>query len=73
MAIPIEEIVGEENLVPEARENVIRILRSVPGVPTARRFAYARWARAVGIDVSSEDLELVASRGNRLTSGGESG
>lgn len=70
MAIPIEEIVGEENLAPEARAQVIELLRQVTVLPVGRRVAYARWARAVGIDVLSEDLDLVATSGNRLTSGG---
>lgn len=64
MAIEISEVVGKENMNPEAKEAVIRVLRESINPATVKRYLYARWARVLGIVPTREDLNRVAIWGD---------
>jgi hypothetical protein len=56
MAVGWSVILGEERMRPEAKEEVLELLRRLPALPTERRYFYVQWARQVGLKVTAEDL-----------------
>lgn len=60
MTAEIADVIAGEYMRPQARERVIALLRAVPSSPADRRRLYAQWARAVGVPVALNDLDLVA-------------
>lgn len=65
MGVDLDEVLGPRLMAPGSREAVIAILRALPLPATERRQLYMRWARMVGISVTPEDVERVASWSSR--------
>lgn len=60
MGAPIEEILGDNALMdPVRKEQVMFRIRNFGLTAQTRRHIYGRWARAVGIAVTHQDLEYV--------------
>jgi len=60
MAVDLAELLSPEALRPEAKEQVIAIIRRLPLTASTKRFLYGRWARQVGLAVDPADLDRVA-------------
>lgn len=58
---PVITLVGKSNMQPEAKANVISILRAADLPPTTRRYLYARWAKIVGVKLDAADTDQVAA------------
>lgn len=56
----LQAIVGSSNMNAAAKDNVISILAAAPLPPTTRRYLYARWAKAVGVQLDAADTDRVA-------------
>jgi len=66
MAIDMEEVVGKENMVPEAKETVMDLLRSLP-LPTIAdvKHAFFDWARQSGYQATAQDAAVAGTRKKR--------
>jgi len=60
MAVDVTEIVGQGNMDPTKKQEVIALLRNLPTDATTKRYLYARWARLVNVVSTPEDLNAVA-------------
>ena len=60
MAIDLVVLLGADLLTPEAKDQVIALLRSLHQPATTRRYLYSRWARFVGVHLDKADLDRVA-------------
>ena len=57
----VQALVGKSNMTPDAKANVISILKAADFPPTTRRYFYARWARLVGVELDAADTDQVAA------------
>jgi len=60
MAIDMEEVLGPELMVPEAKETVMDILRDLPLSPADIKHAFFAWGRYSGYAPTAADAAGVA-------------
>lgn len=66
MAIDMEEVVGPENMNPEARDTVMDLLRELPLPSVADiKHAFFDWARQSGYTATSQDAAVAGTRKRR--------
>ena len=61
----MEEVVGPENMTPEARETVIDFLNNIPLAVQELKQGFFAWARQVGHTPTSKDAAAVGVRKKR--------
>jgi len=66
VALDMEEVVGPENMVPEAKDTVMDLLRSLP-LPTVAdaKHAFFSWARQAGYTPTAQDAAMMGVRKKR--------
>jgi hypothetical protein len=66
MAVDMEEVVGADNMKPEAKDTVMDLLRSLP-LPTVAdvKNAFFSWARQVGYQPTAQDAGVAGTRKKR--------
>jgi len=66
VAIDMEEVVGAENMNPEAKDTVMDLLRSLP-LPTVAdvKNAFFSWARQVDYQPTAQDAGMAGTRKKR--------
>jgi hypothetical protein len=52
--------IDETSFAPEDKERVIEQLGRLRRPPAERRAIYAKWARLVGVTLTSEDMERIS-------------
>lgn len=60
MAIDMEEVVGAENMKPEAKDKVIDLLKILPIAKNEIKHAFFSWARQAGYQPTAHDAGAVA-------------
>jgi len=60
VAIDMEEVVGKENMVPEARDIIIDLLSKLPVTGAEVKHAFFSWARQAGHIPTAKDAFAVA-------------
>jgi hypothetical protein len=65
MAIDMEEVVGAENMKPEARDTVVDLLNLLPLAAAEIKSAFFAWARQSGHTPTSKDAAAVGVRKKR--------
>jgi hypothetical protein len=60
MAIDMEEVVGQENMAPEAKDTVMDLLRELPLAAQEIKHAFFDWARQSGYTPTAQDAGAVA-------------
>ena len=60
MAIDMEEVVGEDNMQPEARDVVIDLLKVLPIAAAEIKHAFFSWAHQAGYQPTGADAAAVA-------------
>lgn len=61
----MEEVVGAENMKPEARDTVMDLLRSLPLAVADIKHAFFSWARQSGYTPTAQDAAVAGSRKKR--------
>jgi len=66
MAIDMSEVVGPENMNPDAKDRVMDLLRSLP-LPSAQdvKNAFFDWARQSGYQATAQDASVAGTRKKR--------
>jgi len=66
MAIDMSEVVGPENMNPDAKDRVMELLRSLP-LPSAQdvKNAFFDWARQSGYQATAQDAAVAGARKKR--------
>jgi len=66
VAVDMEEVVGAENMTPEAKETVMDLLRSLPLPSVADiKHAFFDWARQSGYQATAQDAAMMGTRKKR--------
>ena len=66
MAIDMEEVVGAENMKPEAKETVMELLLSLPlAAVQEAKHAFFDWARQSGYTPTAQDAGMMGTRKKR--------
>jgi len=66
VAIDMEEVVGQENMKPEAKETVMELLLSLPlaAIQEAKN-AFFSWSGQVGYQPTAQDAGMMGTRKKR--------
>ncbi len=62
MAIDMEEVVGPENMKPEAKDTVIDLLAQLPLAAQELKSAFFAWARQSGHTPTAKDAGAVSGQ-----------
>lgn len=73
MAIHLDVVMGEQYMRPQAKGDVIALLRALAQPAHEKRWLYGHWARQVGVPVRIEDLDQVAAAGRPARAGERGG
>jgi uncharacterized protein (DUF305 family) len=65
MAVDMSEVVGQENMTPEAKETVMDLLRSLPLPISEIKHAFFSWARQSGYKPTARDAAMMGVRKKR--------
>jgi len=66
VAIDMEEVVGAENMKPEAKETVMELLLSLPlAAVQEAKHAFFDWARQSGYTPTAQDAGMMGTRKKR--------
>jgi len=60
VAVDMEEVVGKENMVAEAKDKVIELLKLLPLAKNEIKHAFFSWARQAGYEPTGRDAGVVA-------------